>query len=427
MSLIAIPILAQVLTVGAGDRTELRSVFDATGNDLQLESRAAIGAALTGRHAAIGLGYSPGIIIAPLEEREDLAITLLQNVFAGAGVAYSYRRTSWSLAVRGNVAQRNFLLEAFSAGQPNVPGSDGADPGDPSEPDGGDAPDPADPTEPAPSDPGASPGAPPGSLPLETPTRVTPDSIWYGSARAEAGVLHIMSRTASFRSLLAYEVRGGLDQDTRADFPVVYGPDAQLALLLRLSRRDELTSSVGALYAEGSEGGRAWTVWERERWLHRFSSQTEGVLGAGFAVTREEPIDEPHSTSVYPTGEAILTNESMLSRGVLTTAISARYAPSLDPVSVRLDPRFQAGAQANWVRDPVYMALNVNGAISLDPEATGGLATVGAGATFGYLLGAGFSAETGGRAAWQTFQGNETIPLSGVVFIAIQWSGVTTL
>src|SRR6185503_14452752 len=84
MSLVLVPILAQALAIGVGDRSELRyrsePLADTREDAWEAETRPYANVELRGKRASIGADYSPTFFYAPLEE--DPKLTVMHAVSA---------------------------------------------------------------------------------------------------------------------------------------------------------------------------------------------------------------------------------------------------------------------------------------------------------------------------------------------------------
>ena len=98
----------------------------------------------------------------------------------------------------------------------------------------------------------------------------------------------------------------------------------------------------------------------------------------------------------------------------------------LDYTRATVDPQISVTGAVAWARDRTTVYASLGSAISLeDDEQSFNSLTANAGVA--YEIGAGFSADTGLRAAWQTYGDETRVPPSWAVFIGLTWDGAVTL
>ena len=393
------PILAQLVTLSVGDRTEARYI---AGDNTHFEgaTRPLAGLTFGWRRGALTLAYLPSITVIPLE-RAPREVLVFQNV--GLGGSYRWRRTSLSLSQGVGFGQLSFRVQAL------------ADPG-------------ATPAAvPSPTAPGATP-APGGMQPGGTPTApggVTTSGMnpqatnqvrvrkgTYVTSTSTLGVAHTVSRAVVVGAGANYTEAGGVGT-SKEQYPVTRGVGATAfgSHTTTVGRRDSFTSSVSTQFSQSSTGNRVWGVLVGEGWGHRLSARTTTRLGVGVSGTRLSQDDGTVAYGVYPTANAGITHFDRLAGGTLTLGATATAAPFLDTLRATVDPRLGVGANAGWGRDRFSMGAGAGAAVSLTGgEGKGAVNSVGASLGMSYRLGAGFSIDDGVSAGWQTFEGTTIIP-----------------
>jgi len=408
---LAAPILAQVLTLTAGNRDELRWVADRNFNELQAEARLLAGASRTFRHGSLGLRYAPSVIMAPLEEKPR-TISFLNSISGDARGFWNSRRSTFQLSETAEVSQRNLVLQAYAAPAPASPANTQPATGGPTPPD----------MTPPPTNTARS---------ATPPAAALPGTVLFGTSRSDITFVRQLSHASAFASGIDYVLSGGLDKESQATYPLLQGPAARLSLLETLSHRDSLTSTVDATYTLSSRGERALFTGGNELLAHQFSPRTRGTASAGLVYTWLEPApptpddNQPARATLgklYPVGTAEIVYAAPYATGNLFARAAGSYQPTLDPVAVTIDPRFTIILSAGWSRHRFAVTAAANTTLSLKPSAVGGLDSTSASATASYELGSGCAVEGGGRLTWQVFQGKENIPPTGILFAAFSWT-----
>jgi hypothetical protein len=415
MPLLALPILAQALTLGAADRIELRWVTLPQDNVWMVEDRAAASINLRWRHFSLGAEYSPSVLLSPLDDPQP---ALFQTATATASAFWGTARTQYMLMEAISYSEVNLTNEALAGAGANAAPTpdDGAAPPAPAA--GGGAGSLG-----AGAGAGGQPAAEGGIAGAQPPLRANDDRSMYFSQRAAATVRTILTHRLTFTSLLMHEYGGGVDRETRRQFPLAHVPAAALTLEARLDPRNALESSANATVALAADDTQSVMLSETERLVHRFSLRTSGSLGAGVAYTRARKPDVEPIDSVDPIGEASLTHRVPLAHGFLDFLGGVRYAPVLDRVSLRFGPAVSVQAATSWSDERLTLALTLAGEFPTYPKREGALTSRAASASAEYELGSGFSVDGGVRAAWQGYAGTESIPPTGIVFVALEWKG----
>ena len=109
LSLLA-PILAQLVTLSVGDRTEARYI---AGDDTHFEgaTRPLAGLAFGWKRAALTLVYAPSITVTPLERTPRDVLFFQTAALVGS---YHWRRTTLSVTEAVGYGQLSFRVQAFA-------------------------------------------------------------------------------------------------------------------------------------------------------------------------------------------------------------------------------------------------------------------------------------------------------------------------
>jgi hypothetical protein len=404
MSPLLAPILAQLVTLSAADRTEARSVV--TRDEYAVvQTSPRLGLDFGWKHSTFGLSYGPSITIGPIGQGYDAST----QVFHSGVLAASHRWQRSTLTMSESLGIGRIDLRTQALGDPRAtpvttapngtPGANGTPPVT-----GG--------TGGAQGTPGnnnANPALPGFDKPLTFRTSVTSISL-----------TQLVSPVLTVSSSLSYSLSGSYGADRTANYPTVQGPGAQVSAGYKPTRDDELRTSATTQLALSSNGNRAWSLSLNETWSHRLARRTIGSLGSGVSMTRNSQDDGLVYYSIFPNFIAGINNTSQLGRALLNVGTSVASAPYVDPVLALVDPRVSANVYAALSQGNFSTSLSASGAF---PIATGlskgAFNSVSAAWGVNYRLGAAVSLDSGVRAAWQRVQGVTTLPLSVAVYAGI--------
>lgn len=413
------PILAQIVTLGVADRSEVRYVIaEDSRAEAATSPRVALG--FGWRHNALSessltLGYAPTITVTPLEaKRPDVLVFQLASV----GIAHSERwaRTTFTVSESAGYIRTNPQIQALGAPPANFDGTGGV----------------AGPTPGGPTPGGTTPGGPtPGGMtgtgtpttglgPAGNPARATDQTVDLFTTLTLIGIRQSISPTLIAGGDLGYFATGSVNAAQRNDYPIVKGPRAQVYGAYRVTRYDTLTTTVNTQFAAISNGNHAVLTVATETWLHRFDARTTGNLATGVSISRNSQPDGLIYWSVYPTFNAGIAHLSLLGRSTLTFGFNAGSTPVLDPIRASVDPRVTLGAFIGLIKDRFSTSLIAGTAVSLGtPNDRGTLNSITGSYIASYRLGAAVSVDTGVRAAWQTFEGFTTVPAGFAAFAGL--------
>jgi hypothetical protein len=408
------PVLAQLVTLNVGDRTEARYI---SGENSHFEgaTRPYAGLNFGWKRSTLTLMYMPSITVSPLERRPRNVA-----VFQGGSITgtYRWRRTALTVSGFAGYGELTFRVQALAD-----PGVTTPTPG----PNGMPTP-PATPQSPTPT--GGTTGTP-GNTGNTTPTtpntgatqqlRLKDQIVHYFTWSTNIGVTHAVSRQVGMGWDASFTEGRGLG-DSAEQYPVTRGARTGVYVghRLVLGRRDSLGSSAGFQYVISSNGNNAWVATVNENWLHRLSMRTTTNVGVGLSGTRFSQEDGTIGYSIYPTVSASISHFNRLAGGMLTMSLSTTAAPYLDPLRATVDPRLSFAANIGWAKRRFSAGASAGTALSLAKDnQKGAVNSIGASLFASYLLGAGFSVDGGLGTAWQTYEGASIIPASWSAFLGI--------
>jgi hypothetical protein len=420
------PILAQLVTLGVSDRTEVRHVVtDESYSEVATNPRVALN--FGWKHATLSLGYSPALTVTPLDNDPTLIVYHSGTVAA----SNRWQRTTVTASESIGYGKVDFQDQAIAA-----PGTA--------------------PVTTVPVDMGMAPGntgtgtmAQPGTGGTPTGTtgtgmatgtgtpatgaaanqfRATDTIERFSSSVSTVSVTQLVSAVLTVNGGVWYMVTGTPGSQTNVLYPTVKGPGARIAAAYTPTHYDAVTTSVSTQYAESSDGSDAWLMFANEAWAHQLDKGTVTTVGAGLSLTRNsEPIGLIYY-SIYPNFVLGITHTSLIGRSTLTFGLTASSSPYLDPVSVVVDPRISAGAFIGFHQDRFSSSLTGGTAISLATQGNTGAFNALYGA-FGmsYVLGSAVSIDSGVRASYQTFEGHTAIPLSLALYVGVTFGTLVHL
>lgn len=277
-----------------------------------------------------------------------------------------------------------------------------------------------------PGGPTPSPGGTPTPTAPETPTTTTPallDIARLGTFDVTAGVSHELSRQTTFGVDGGYHLTGGLDDESRALYPVLPSMDATATVDYELDGRNTFTTRFSNTYAWGADETRTFMTILDESWRHRFSRRTTGSVNAGLSYSRTDRPNLPTPHSIYPLGGASIDHTARLARGTAFVGANVSAAPVLDLTTAVVDPRLGIGANAGWSLDRFSAYATYNSSLSLTDGAEGALSYIATDVGVSYQIGLGFSVDGGVRETWQRFEGITLIEPTTVFYGGLSWAG----
>jgi len=249
------------------------------------------------------------------------------------------------------------------------------------------------------------------------------DIARLGSLRIGGGLSHLLARDATLGVSGGYSLAGGVDDRSRAVYPVLPSADAGVSVGYEIDGRNTVTTSLTNQVAWGSDETTTYLAILTESWLHRFTRHTTGDVGAGISYSRTQRPDFPTLHQIYPVGSTGIAHSTRLARGTFSLGARLSAAPVLDLTTAVIDPRLGIGAGVGWTRRRLSMHASFGSALSLSDGGEGALSSVSASAGVSYEIGAGFSVDAGVREAWQRFLGVTLVEPTTVFYGGVSWGG----
>jgi len=411
MSPLFAPVLAQLVTLGLGDRTEARLEFQ-DGNQTTAGSTGPSAIlSVQGRRAKFSIGYQPTFTLRPLDSTPR-ELSVAHDGTADFGYSYPYRHTTITFSERLTVSQRNYRIDALAPPATALPPPEDPTPG------------------PDPGDPGAEPEPEPGpdapDAESEAPERAYDGVVRFGTLTTTLGMNHDASARTRYDASVSHHASMGLDRVSRREYPLAFGESGQAGVSFQHSRRDRLSAQLNVAHATGAGDSFAWNAEARGAWDHMLTRRTTTKLGAGINTSYTLSDEGLGQISIFPTFDAEIQHSRTFARGVLGLSLAVNTRPRLDYLRATVDPQMGASTAAVWARDRTTVSLAASSGISLRDDEDSFNAANGTFQVF-YALDAGFTADAGARAAWQTLGGDTLIPPAWALFVALSWSGEITL
>jgi hypothetical protein len=240
--------------------------------------------------------------------------------------------------------------------------------------------------------------------------------------RTGAEISHRLGRFTTIQGGLGYTVSGGADEESRALYPTVRGPDARATLSYAVNARNLLSSTLSAQYATSGDSTETLAIAYDQTWRHEFSPRTSAELGAGVAYARSPQENGSVAHSFYPAGRAGIGHTERAAGGILNLNATIGGSPVLDFTTAAIDPRLQIGAGIGWGRDRFFTNVSGGTSVSLSgADEQDAFSALNASAGVGYYLGVGFTVDGGVRGAWQQVGGEDRIPPTAAAYLALSW------
>jgi len=410
-------ILAQVVSLGVADRTEGRYIAAQADKRYEAATYLRTGLSLTWKHGALNVGYAPSLVVTPLDSPAREAL-----IFHSMGIAGSYhwQRTIVTASESVGIGEINFQSQGLGDPRALAPAADV--PNAPSTTPGAGTPT-APGTPPATGNPGT--GTTTGS-PVANQTanriRAINQTVTFATSVTALDVTQTISPVFWVSGGIGYFVGGSFGSRSTDAYPIVRGPRAQASASYQFSPRDGTSSQLTAQYASIETGNNSWIYTANESWSHLFDKKTSSRLGVGVSASRTSQPDGLIAWSIYPTFISSINYATAVDRSQLTLSLSASSAPALDPVRATVDPRLNLGASAGWTLKRFYTGLAANSALSLTQQqgngtSNGGLSSVAGSFTMSYQLADPVSLDSGLRAFWQKYYGDNVVPLTWAAFV----------
>ena len=394
------PILAQLVTLGVSDRTEGRRVI-AEDSYSEVATFPRVGLNFGWKHTTLSLGYGPSITITPIGESDTSVLILHTGTLVAS---HRWARSTLSVGESLSYGRVDFRAQALAA-----PGSapiTGPTPGG----------------TPTPVNGGTSGGSTGSGAPsaATNASRAFDRPLTFASSATTLSLTHAVSAQLTLSGALSYFASGAVGEDRTDVYPSSRGPGALGAATYQANRHDAFATTVSTQFASSTNGNNGWLLLANESWRHQFSKGTASSLGSGLSLTRNSQPDGLIYYSVYPNFLAGISSSSSFGRSQLTVGTGLSSAPAIDPVRALVDPHVSANAYVNWSKDRFSSTVSGIGGLSLASGGNNGALNSASGIfSVSYRLGDAVSTEGGVRAAWQSFAGTTSLPLSLGVYVGI--------
>jgi hypothetical protein len=381
------PVLAQVVSLSAGDRTEARARVDQSVVRYDAETLGWVALDATAERTTFDLGYA--LLLSSLgigdSDQEFLA---LHSQFLGLTVRF--RRTLLSFQQAASYGEQNFralsvrprtALASRSQAQTSTPDGD----------------------RPELAEPGPRVGVGGTTPPAEAQPILIDRAVRTGSVVGAAGISSLLSRRLEGTAYAGYDYAGGLDDLARLVYPVYYGPFASLGISYRLTPIDRLSTFLTGRRSTNLEGQNASSLVLEERWSRRFSENLDGELGLGVSAIDSDV--EPEGSSLppfLPTGFAALAYRSRLALQVSVTTATLFVTPGLDRLTGIIDQRAELRLEQRWSDGDFDLLGALTGSQSLTTVGFG-LTTIGAEGIAAWRFAPLLAVDAGLRGFWQKY------------------------
>lgn len=438
------PLLAQLVSLNVGDRTEGRYVASAP-RHFEAETRPLAGLNLQFRRATVTLFYAPTVLATRLEDGPHEWLTYHSGAFLGS---YRWRHTTLTLGEYIGFGERDPAVDALglrtAAATPQTPnssttpvaitpttstgtgGTTAGSSGTPPLASGGTSTGagmaPATGTGMAPV--AGSTGTPAGQLPANGQARVLQQVVHLESITTAVSLTHYYNSALTLRADAGYTVSGGTDAASQYYYPLVRGPSLGVSATDRKTGKDTFVTSGSAQYVSGALPSRTLLLLGNQRWEHAFDHRTLTRLGAGLSINRNSQDNGTVSYGIYPTLELGIAHKLRVLRGTLSLTAGSFAAPVLDPIRVVVDPRVGITTNAIWSRYSFSVGTIGNTSFSLAGGSSAGALNAFNGSAFtAYRLTRALAVDCGVRGAWQSYEGQSVLPFAwlayaGVIFAA---------
>lgn len=386
MSVWLAPVLAQVVALGTGDRTEARVRVDQSVVRYDAESLAWASLGVKSRRAGLDLGYA--FLLSGLGVGSgDQELAALHNEYLGA--SFRLRRTFVSIGQSGSYGERNFRSLSVTP-------RDALARGEAAEP-------PASSDEPRPSEPGPREGLGGTMPPPEAQPILIDEAVRVGALAGGIGLTTLLSRRLEATGYAGYDYSGGLDELSRLVYPVYYGPFGSAGVNYRLGPSDGTSTHLTGRLATNFDGEDATIATLEQRWSHRWDDNLETELGAGIAAVDSDIAAQGPSLPPYlPVGWGALAYRSRIAFEISVTTATLIVTPGLDRLTGVIDERAELRVEQRWTDGDFEMIGTANASQSLTSAGLT-LTSLGADGLVAWHVKPPFAVETGFRMFWQKY------------------------
>lgn len=422
MSPLLAPLLAQLISLNLGDRTEARYVNLYGSKRYEGSTAPVVGLGIAARRTRFVLSYGPAFTLAPLE-RAPRSLYVFHQV--ATSLSYSWRRTTLSFGTTLGIGSLDLRLVGVQGLQPPTgaagPTTDTPTTGTPTTgmPTTG-TPTTGTPTTGTPTPPGGVTNVPGGAI---TQQSFEGQKVRFYTTNTTLGVQERLTRDLSIGVTAGSARAGGLDEDSRRFYPPLYGWSlgGNTGYGYALSKQDRFAGALSLLKTWSSNDNQAATLNSTVGWTHLFDPRTAGSLAVGFNVTRFSQSNGLAGFSVFPTFTLGATHGRALGRGGISFSTSVYSSPALDPLRALVDPRVGAAGTVGYTRKKLFMMATGSVAFSVAPSGNnaGAVNAAQAEARTGYLLAALTAVDAGARITRQTYGGQNVVPTSWAAFVGV--------
>ena len=417
------PILAQLVTLNVGDRTEARLV-DQAGRRWEASTTPGVELAVRYRRSDSSISYVPSFTLTPLEHEPREVLVFHQ---LNLSTSYRFKLTTLNLNSNLGFGQINYLAAALRA-QPDLPNGAPDTPAEQPAPDGADPgatpqpvlPDPT--TGLDPQNPNVDPnGGPAQQAQIGIVNRTVRQLTWTTTLSATSN----LSKEVSLNVYSTYSEQRGLDKISRATYPKQRGiaVGATVSHLFQLYKRDAFTSSLSVQQIWSFNGSNVAALVAREDWTHVLTPHASSNLGAGLSITRFSQPDGTIGFSIFPTLLSGLGYQAKVAHGLLNMSVGAYAQPVLDPLRATVDPRVGVGSAIGWTRERFSTSLSGDAALSVADAQNDAAAidTFNASYIAAYNVVDRLIFDVGARGTALSFRDTAAIPPSWAIFAGVSF------
>jgi len=351
MVLSLLPILAQAISLTAGDVSESRLRFDGLGQHVDLVTTGQVALQVDFRRTNWVLAYSPSIIQVNVGEADSAPMS--QHMGNLAGTLRLSKRTTLTWSESAMYGRMNLRAQAVSGQQP-VASNSGTSSGSVSSQPGSTA------TGSAPSNPV---GGQPGSQVLAAPGNPT---INYGAIASGAGIDYKLGKKWSARAFAGYTISGELDSQSPVVIPrarAIFGTES---MAYELSKRDGVTFTSTDRYTLINPGAKAGVYTLNAGWNRIINRWSGMYLFAGESYFNSTDLTGKQSTGVLPLlGAALTLEKAYHSAGGLMITVGASVAPMTDYLTGATSEMAATNVTAKWTQDRLSFQVLEYGASSV--------------------------------------------------------------
>lgn len=402
------PILAQALSVSAGDRTEIRVRNERSDQYFDAATQGRLELRLKSSRVQWTLGYLPQYAVLAFTDKTQRS-SLLQHMGTLNVQLQLTRRTQVFAGEAVSYGEQNYRVFAPASG-PFV-GAAG------STTSGNDA---AQPT-------------PVVAAPTLTGGLVA-RTLKIGTVMSSAGVAHRLSSTLQSSGQVMVSRSKGLDRVSRAAIPHA---DTMLAsgqinhsiaptLRFNLQAAVNLTQTKTQSATRSSETIKRQALWETlvGELQRNFSRTVMGSVSAGIAFSRSTGDDIPNRNVWVPTGAVGIRAQDHWQGATVSAGWLGRVAPDVDRITGTAVTRTQSAVDLVWQKRKLSVGVTGYWVTTLEKQTTVGAmsSSYGTQEVVGYQANRQWRFEVGTRQYWTSFVGGMQLPPQLGAFLAVTYN-----